>query len=82
MSDKTELQSEVSATECLSSTEGASLSDLLCRHDCAVFAYGESGYGENIEQLTHWSTLESAIKSKDNWFQKERNTFIFARINT
>jgi hypothetical protein len=30
MSDKTELQSETSATEGLSSTGGASLSDLLC----------------------------------------------------
>ena len=30
MSDKTELQTEASATEGLSSTEGASLSDLLC----------------------------------------------------
>ena len=32
MCDKTELQTEASATEGLSSTEGASLSDLLCLH--------------------------------------------------
>ncbi len=38
MNDKTELQTEASATEGLSSTEGASLSDLLCDDDMTEFA--------------------------------------------
>ena len=46
----------------------------------AVFAYTTEGYGEEFEQLTNWNTLESAKKSKENWFQKERHTFILARI--
>lgn len=82
MNSDTKEQDVHATSHGLFSTEGSSLSDLLCKHDCAVFAYSESGYGENIEQLTHWDTLEGAIKSKESWFQKERNTFILARVNT
>jgi hypothetical protein len=46
----------------------------------AVFANGESTWDESIEQLTHWNTLESARKSKQNWHDKERHIFILARI--
>lgn len=54
MSDKTELQTEASATEGLSSNEGASLSDLLCLHIEA-----------RRKELTKWKEIRSEIDAND-----------------
>jgi hypothetical protein len=47
----------------------------------ALFAHSETGMGEGVEQLTHWATLDDVINSKDSWFEKERQTFILARVD-
>jgi len=56
MNNKTELQTESSATEGLSSTEGASLSDLLCE-DCGKNFTRTSDYlkQKRTDPLFKWS---------------------------
>lgn len=47
----------------------------------ALFSFSENIHSDSeIEQLTQWSSFEKTKKMKDNWFEKDRNTFILAEI--
>lgn len=44
-----------------------------------LFAANEE-FPHDIEQLTHWNSLQATRKSKAEWFEQDRNTFILAKV--